>query len=155
MMTLLVPLFCNAQWNVGVVDDGFDRFIVASVMSKDGEAEMNMLLHDGNVVLDLETPEVFYEKNVNDVEMTFKVNGENKIYLIKGFTKIGESMLILGPSFGSIDDIGNLLKGELLNDFKKASAMRLRIYYEPGEKLQYVFNMIGSTSAFYRVFRQK
>lgn len=163
LITLLFACVCNAQWKVQVEDDGFDdKHYVASAMSKDGEAKMNLILYDGNVVLTMETPEISYMKHYSKVEFTFKIKGENKICEIGGCASSGSSMLLLVPKGGGHTDLGKLFTEEFLSDFKNASLVKVKIIYAVPYRgtsydtyEEYVFNMTGSTSAYNRVSKQK
>lgn len=156
-------IVCNAQWKVKTEGNGFDeKYYVASVLSKDGEAKINMILHEGKVVLDVETPEIVYRERYSTVEVTFKIKGENKMYEIGGSARSGSSLLLLTPKGGGPNDIGDLFTEEILNDFKNASLMKMKIIYTRpylgssiSEYEEYVFNMSGSSNAYNRVLKQK
>ncbi len=167
LLTVFVMLALSssafAQWRVQVEDDGFDdKHYVASVMSKDGEAKMNLILYDGSVILDMETPEISYMKNYNKVEFTFKIKGENKTCEIGGCASRGASLLLLVPKNGGHNDLRKLFTDEFLSDFKNASLVKVKITYAVPYRgttydtyEEYVFNMTGSTNAYNRVSNQK
>lgn len=160
---LLSTIVCQAQWKIKYEDDGFDdKSYVAYSMSKDGAAKIHMVTYENDVILFIETPEIVYRSRANDVEITFKINGVNKVCKISGCTSSGSSSLMLTPKDGGMYDIGKLLKDEFLSDFKNASAMKVRVYYSAmysGYEIkkweEYVFNMTGSTSAYNKVLKQK
>ena len=162
-MVLLFTYVSNAQWKVAIEDDGFDsKSYVATVLSKDGNARISMVQVEQGVVLGVNTPEITYRDHNNDVELTFKINGQNKAYNITGCSSRGDSYIILSPQKGDIHDIGKLMTEEFVADFKKASAMKLKISYSVPYKGSsyksyevYVFNMTGSTNAYNRIKNQK
>lgn len=152
-----------AQWKVAIEDDGFDdRSVVATVLSKDGDARISMAKIDKGLVLGVRTPEItFIDKN-NDVEITFKIKGVNKTYKVLGLSSRGDSYIILAPQGGNLNNIGDLLSDEFLTDFKSASLMKMKISYSVPYRgssyksyEEYVFNMTGSTNAYTRVSNQK
>lgn len=160
---LLLTVVCNAQWKVILEDDGFDdRNYVASVISKDQEAKVNMVQIEKDVCLDIETPEIMYMKSYSKVEITFKIKGENKIYELGGFASTGSSLLILTIKNGGPSNVGEIFSEEFLSDFKNATLMKIKITYAVPYKgssydsyEEYVFNMTGSTNAYKRVCNQK
>ena len=160
---LLLAVVCNAQWKVNVEDDGFDdRHYVASVMSKDSEAKVDMVQLDRGICLAIETPEITYIKNYCKVEIIFKIKGENKSHEINGCASSGTSTLLLTVKNGSTDNMGEIFSDEFLTDFKNASLMKVKITYAVPYRgttydtyEEYVFNMTGSTNAYNRVKNQK
>lgn len=162
-VALTLAYVCNAQWKVKVEDDGFDdRHYVASVMSKDGEAKINMVQLERGICLAIETPEITYMKRYCKVEITFKIKGENKTHEIGGCASSGSSTLLLTIKDGSPDNMGELFSDEFLADFKNASLMKIKITYAVPYRgtsydtyEEYVFNMNGSTNAYNRVKNQK
>lgn len=162
-IALVFSIVCNAQWKVQFEDDGFDdQTYVATAMSKDDAARITMALVNQEVVLGISTPEITYRDSTNDIELTFKINGVNKIYKIIGCSSRGDSYILLAPQDGGIHDIGKLMTDEFVDDFKKASAMKLKISYSVPYRgssyksyEEYVFNMTGSTIAYNRVSKQK
>lgn len=163
LVALVFACIGNAQWKVAVDDDGFDsKSYVATVMSKDGKAQISMVLVEQGVCLGVSTPEVVYRDHNNDVELTFKINGINKVYKIVGCASRGDSYIILLPQNGGLNDIGKLMTEDFVEDFKKASLMKLKITYSVpynGSSYksheEYVFNMKNSSNAYNRVKNQK
>jgi hypothetical protein len=161
LVALMFAFVCKAQWKVAVEDDGFDsKSYVATAISKDGEAKISLVLVKQGIVLGVRTPEIVYRDNDNDVELTFKINGENKTHKLTGWSSRGDSYIMLSP--GGVHEIGELMTDEFVEDFKKASAIKLKISYSVPYRgtsyksyEEYVFNMTGSTNAYNRVAKQK
>lgn len=163
LAVLILACVGYAQWKVSIDDDGFDsKSYVATIISKDGNAQISMVLIEEGIALGVSTPEITYRDHNNDVELTFKINGQNKVYDIVGHSSRGSSYIILTPQNGGINDVGKLMTEEFVADFKKASAMKLKIAYSVPYKgtsyksyEEYVFNMGGSTNAYNKVKNQK
>lgn len=154
----------NAQWKVQVEDDGFDdKSYVATALSKDGNARITLALVEQGMVIGVSVPDIIFRDSTNDVDITFKVKGENKTYNIIGCASRGSNgYIILAPKNGSIKNIGELMSDEFVADFKNASAMKMKVSYSVPYRgtsykshEEYVFNMTGSANAYNRVSLQK
>ena len=154
MMTIVSA--CFAQWNVKTVDNGFDeKHFEASAPSFDNNAQLEMVELKNRVILAVETPDIWYKNNYNDVILTYKIKGENKEYKIRGMASKGTHILMLTTASGGIDNIGDLMQGDFLTDFKNATAMKLQITYGASYEYEtYVFRMNGSTTAYNKIASQ-
>lgn len=158
ILSILITLaYCGkAQWTVKTIDNGFDEpQFEATAPSNDKSAKLAMVVLDNRVVLAVETPDIWYRNNYNNVILTFKINGENKEYKLRGLASKESSMLFIVPSGGGIKQIGDLLQGQFLADFKSATAMKLQITYGASYEYEtYVFKMNGSTASYNKVASQ-
>ena len=74
-----------AQWKVETIDDGFDKYKQAWVMTSDKDARLDLIPYKGKVVLAIETPLINYSNTKNNVEISFKIKGEKRTYNVTGY----------------------------------------------------------------------
>lgn len=149
-----------AQWKVETIDDGFDKYKQAWVMTSDKDARLDLIPYKGKVVLAIETPLINYSNTKNNVEISFKIKGEKRTYNVTGYASKSSSMVYFTKKDSNFDDMDLLSSESFLADFKSATALKVKIVYS---KLydtdykweEYVFNMTGSTKAYNSIANQK
>lgn len=162
IMTIMCFLSTSifAQWKVETVDDGFDRYKQAWVMSNDKDARLALVPYKRNVVLAIETPLIKYSNTKNNAEIYFKVKGENSTYEVTGYASKSSSFVYFTRRDSEHDNMDLLSIEPFLTDFKNATALKVKIYYSKLYDVdykweEYVFNMVGSNKAYNSIVNQK
>lgn len=127
----------NAQWTYKTVNDDFDGLFKIAYTESNNNAYLKMELNDGDVAFFIKGG--YYCDENPLVDLVFLVNGEPKKYTINGITSSDKKIVFLDLY---------LNKSEILESFKNASKLKIRINQDICTDDIYIFDMNNSTAAF-------
>jgi len=134
---LALNFTANAQWTYKTVNDDFDGLFKVAYTETNNDAYLKMELSDGDVAFFIKGGYYCDEKPL--VDLVFLVNGQPKKYTVTGFTSEDKRIVFLDLY---------LNKSEMLESFKNASTLKVRINQDVCTDDIYTFDMKNSTAAF-------
>ena len=139
----LFSLSAKSQWQTSVVDNGFDaKYTIA--YTEDGQTEYLKMENYNGVVLYLTNTYICSE--IVTVDILFLVKAEYKKYKTNAKVSSNHKTVFFVNDL-SADSV-------MLQDFKDATIMKIRVNDVICDSETYEFNMKGSTAAYEAVLKQ-
>ena len=140
-LILLLMVLCSAsaqaQWSYETVDNGFDEpYKIAYTKITDG-AFLKLENVDGEVVFYLQAI-YFCDDADTGVDVSYMVAGTWQKYNGSGLVSKDQTTVFIEP---------NMLASSMIDDFKAATSVKVRIRQSYCDEQIYQFNMTGSTKA--------
>lgn len=143
---LMISNLSLAQWSAKYVNNGFDDpyYIGVCYSKEDARTLIKLEENDGEVLFYVQGS--YFCNNVELVEISLTVGGENKRYAIDHvYISKDQNAIFIDP---------DIMNSEMIYDFKKATTLRMRITYEYCPTDVYSFSMAGSSTCLAKIYNQ-
>ena len=137
VLMLLIPMLGSAQWDYETVDNGFDEAYKIAYTKKSDGAFLKMENVDGDIILYVQG--YFFCDEDTEVDLSLYVNGTWEKYTGVGIVSNDQTTVFLVPDMANSD---------MLEDFKAAVTMKIRVRQVNCTSQVFEFNMTGGTKAF-------
>jgi hypothetical protein len=137
LLMVLCSVSAQAQWSYETVDNGFDESYKIAYTKRIDRAFLKLENVDGDIVFYLQAI-YFCDDEDTEVDVSYMVGGTWKKYNGAGLVSKDQSTVFIEP---------NILTSGMLNDFKAATSVKVRIRQSYCNEQIYEFNMSGSTKA--------
>jgi hypothetical protein len=134
---LALNFTASAQWTYKTVSDDFDGSFKIAYTESNNDAWLKLQASDGDVAFFIRGGYYCGEKPT--VDLIFLVNGEPKKYTVTGITSSDRKIVFIDLY---------LNKSDMLESFKNASSVKIRINQDVCTDDTYIFNMKNSGAAF-------
>lgn len=134
---LALNFTASAQWTYKAVNDDFDGSFKVAYTETVNNAWLKLENVNGDVAFFIKGG--YYCDESPLVDLVFLVNDEPVRYTITGITSLDKSIVFIDLS---------LNKSEILESFKNASKLKIRVNQDVCTDDIYVFDMKNSTAAF-------
>lgn len=140
-LLLIIVLLCSvsaqSQWAYETVDNGFDEAYKIAYTKRVSGAFLKLENVDGEVILYLQGI-FFCDDDDTEVDISFMVAGKWEKYNGTGLVSNDQTTVFIEP---------NMLTSGMLEDFKAATSVKIRIRQTYCDEQIFEFNMSGSTKA--------
>jgi hypothetical protein len=138
VLAVLVTGCINAQWTYKTYNNGFDKPYKMATTPLNNDAYAYMLNVDSSVVLAIGGG--YYCDDNPIVDVIFVINGEDVRFKFEGYK--GQTSDVVYITWDMESEIG------LVNAFKSASVMKVRINESYCESETYIYKMTSSRAAY-------
>lgn len=140
-LLLIIVLLCSvsaqSQWAYETVDNGFDEAYKIAYTKRVSGAFLKLENIDGEIILYLQGV-FFCDDDNTEVDISYMVAGKWEKYNGTGLVSNDQTTVFLEP---------NMLTSGMLEDFKAATSVKIRIRQTYCDEQIFEFNMSGSTKA--------
>lgn len=140
-LLLIIVLLCSvsaqAQWTYETVDNGFDESYKIAYTKRVSGAFLKLENVDGDIILYIQGI-FFCDDDDTEVDISFMVAGKWQKYNSTGLVSNDQTTVFIEP---------NMLTSGMLEDFKAATSVKIRIRQTYCDEQIYEYNMSGSTKA--------
>lgn len=140
-LLLIIVLLCSvsaqAQWTYETVDNGFDESYKIAYTKRVSGAFLKLENVDGDIILYIQGI-FFCDDDDTEVDISFMVAGKWQKYNGTGLVSNDQTTVFIEP---------NMLTSGMLDDFKAATSVKIRIRQTYCDEQIYEYNMAGSTKA--------
>ena len=137
LLLILVPMMVSAQWTYETVDNGFDESYKIAYTKRVSGAWLKLENVDGDIILYIQGI-FFCDDDDTEVDISFMVAGKWQKYNGTGLVSNDQTTVSIEP---------NMLTSGMLDDFKAATSVKIRIRQTYCDEQIFEFNMSGSTKA--------
>lgn len=140
-LLLIIVLLCSvsaqSQWAYETVDNGFDEAYKIAYTKRVSGAFLKLENVDGNIILYIQGI-FFCDDDDTEVDISYMVEGKWEKYNGTGLVSNDQTTVFLEP---------NMFTSGMLEDFKAATSVKIRIRQTYCDEQIFEFNMSGSTKA--------
>ena len=140
-LLLIIVLLCSvsaqSQWAYETVDNGFDEAYKIAYTKRVSGAFLKLENIDGEIIFYLQGV-FFCDDDDTKVDISYMVAGKWEKYNGSGIVSNDQTIVFLEP---------NMLTSGMLEDFKAATSVKIRIRQTYCDEQIFEFNMSGSTKA--------
>lgn len=137
LLLMLMPMMVSAQWTYETVDNGFDEAYKIAYTKRVSGAWLKLEKVDEEVILYLQGI-FFCDDDDTEVDISFMVAGKWEKYNGSGLVSNDQTTVFIEP---------NMLTSGMLEDFKAATSVKIRIRQTYCDEQIFEYNMSGSTKA--------